>query len=105
MAKFQKKPPVFDALQFTGGQANAKTIIDGVAVLAPTLSVRYLPASSEFSVEAGAIKETKFSERLRIFDTIGTEFVCSVGDWVLIDREGVLDVLTNADFGAQYQAI
>lgn len=107
MAKFQKKPPVFDALQFTGGQANAKTIIEGISALgAGNYVVRFIPAASEFGLEAGAVKEFKATERLRITDQTTMEAqTVNVGDWVMVNREKTVEVLTNASFTEQFQPV
>jgi hypothetical protein len=104
MAKFQRKPPVIDALQFTGGTANAKTIVEGVATLAPTYTLRYIPAGSEYGLQGGVVAEFKNTERLRVENMAdGVLKFASVGDWVIATRNGEVEVLTNADFTAQYQ--
>lgn len=103
MAKFQRKPPVFDALQFTGGTANAKSIVEGVATLAPNYIVRYQPVSSEYGLMSGTVQEFKSTERLKIESPDGTVWYANLTDWVMVSREKDVAVLTNADFTAQFQ--
>lgn len=106
MAKFQKKPSIYDALQFTGGVANAKTIVQGVSSLAPDVSVRYVPAASEYGLLDGAVNEFKNPERLRIESTSdNTTWYANLTDWVMVSRDGHVSVLTNEDFAAQYQTV
>lgn len=106
MAKVQQKPPVFDALQFTGGQASAKTIVEGAATLAPNYVIRYQPARQEFGLKDGVVSQFPIPERLRIESMLTqTEEYALVGSWVMVSREGILDVLTDAEFTSQYQPV
>lgn len=103
MAKFQKKPPIYDALQFND-QATAKTIIENMATLAPDYSVRFLPASSEFGLQGGVVTEFKAGQRLRIESTVhNTTWFANTSDWVMVSRDGLVTILTNASFTEQYQ--
>jgi hypothetical protein len=108
MPKYQRKPPVFDALQFTGGQANAKAIVEGVnATSKGRFQARYLPAASEFGIQNGAVAEFKKTEQIKIIGIANTsaDQYANVGDWVLVDRDGLVSVLTDAAFTEQFVAV
>jgi len=106
MAKYQMKPPVFDALQFTGGVANAKTIVEGVTALTQRFIARYQPAYSEYGSVGGAVQEFKTPERIKIESVDGTiTWYANPTDWVSVSRDGNVEILTNAAFTAQYQAV
>lgn len=105
MPKYQRKPLVFDALQFKGGTANARTIVESAATLAPNFIVRYQTATSEWGMANGAITEFKIPERLRIESMLDqTVTYAPVGSWVMVSKEGLVDVLTDAEFTNLYQS-
>lgn len=106
MPKYKKKPPVFDALQFTGGSASATAIVQGISAVAPGYNVRFQPASSEFGMQEGVVTEFKTAQRLKIeLMDGGTIQYAPVGSWVTASREGTVVVFTDADFVAQYEPV
>lgn len=102
MATYQQRPPTIEALQFTGGAANAQTIIEGISALTPRYTVRFIPESSEYEMQNGAVVEIKFTQRLRI-ESVDGEVEVNVGDWVFVTQDGFVKSLSNENFIARYQ--
>ena len=105
MATYEKKTPRFEAFQFDGSEGSAIAIIQSVNALAPSFTVRYLPAMSEFVIENGQVAEKSLPQRLKLFSSLGNEDEVVVNDWVVVDRDGNLEHHTDEIFHQLYQTI
>lgn len=88
MAKFVQKLQVVEAVQFDG----TDVATDAIVAACPTLAIR------DTAMRNG---EQGFVE-VQIIRVLGVEL--HIGDWLVADRRGSFDVMSDADFQIAYEA-